>query len=204
MIGALFLLAGLAVVVAGWWWGRGNETPTPPTPPATGVTQVATYPAARPDQESGWRAVVEVHTVNNRTVHGTEIHTTRADALDEARRIATVLEDLAASVAAFHAAELEVQASTNNRADAHRAHVATIPLNGRVRLGAGDERTRKAHHAACSEVVRVQILRDRAAGAVVDAAVALAAGLAPGATTTDLDAADSVSGSNPGPLEVEG
>lgn len=118
--------------------------------------------------------------------------------------MSTLLENLTEAVAAFHAAELEVKTATENRAAAHRTHVDTIPVSGRVRVGTGDERTRKAHHAACQEVVRVQLVRDRAAGAVVDAAVALAAGLVPGATTTDTDAADGVSGSNPGPLEVEG
>ncbi len=93
MIGPLFLLSGVAMVVLAWRFGRSCETPTSPTPPASGVTQVATYPAAQLDQaESGWRAVVEVHTVNNRTVHGTEIHTTRGEALDEARRLAQAAE----------------------------------------------------------------------------------------------------------------
>jgi len=118
--------------------------------------------------------------------------------------VSTLLEDLADAVDSFQAAELEVKAATENRAAAHRTHVDTIPVSGRVRVGTGDERTRKAHHAACQEVVRVQLVRDRTAGAVVDAAVALVAGLVPGATTTDPDAADSVSESNPGPLEVEG
>lgn len=116
----------------------------------------------------------------------------------------STFEDLAEAVSCWEAAELEVASAVENRVAAHRTHVDTIPLVGRLHVGSGSDRTRKAHHAACQEVVRVQIIRDRLARAVVVAAAAHVAESAPGATATGPGAAQSVSESNPGPLEVEG
>lgn len=38
----------------------------------------------------------------------------------------------------------------HQRAQAHAAHIDTIPLLGRVHVGNGSEPTRKAHHRACT------------------------------------------------------
>ena len=52
----------------------------------------------------------------------------------------------------YRAALFAHEEATANQAIAHAAHVATMPLVGRVRLGNGSEATRKAHHAACEAV----------------------------------------------------
>lgn len=107
------------------------------------------------------------------------------------------LADLADAVAAYQAAQLDAAAAVESRRAAHRTHVDTIPLVGRVRVGAGDERTRKAHHLACQQVVSAELVVSRAAGAVVGAAVEHLACVAPGATPTGSGGAHGASGSNP-------
>lgn len=106
------------------------------------------------------------------------------------------LTDLADAVAGYQAARLEVAAAVENRKAAHRTHVETIPLVGRVRVGLGDDRTRKAHHLACQQVVSAELVLSRAAGAVVAAAVEHVACVAPGATPTGSGGAHGASGSN--------
>lgn len=95
LIGPLFLLAGVAVVALGWWWGRGNETTGPdpdvdPTPPGPGLVSFSAHPAAvvAPSRD-GWVAqvLVDVHTMTSETLTGTAVHSTMGDALVEARTL---------------------------------------------------------------------------------------------------------------------
>lgn len=111
---------------------------------------------------------------------------------------------LVLAVAEYQAAEVKVATAEEARGAAYRSHVATIPVVGRVRLGAGDDRTRRAHHAACQRVVSTQIVRDRLARAVVAAAVDHVARCVPWVTSPGSDAAHSVSGSDPADVEATG
>lgn len=114
----------------------------------------------------------------------------------------TLLEDLGSAVEVYLAAQAELEAAEGHRSAAHRAHVATIPMVGRVRVGKGDDRTRKAHHEACSKVVTAQLQVTRAGVAVVAAAVALTTDPAVSPTGNAPDAAHGVSESNPGRQEA--
>ena len=55
---------------------------------------------------------------------------------------------------------------------AHAAHLATMPLVGRLRLGNGSEATRKAHHAACTAVADTRAELHTARDELVAAALA--------------------------------
>lgn len=107
------------------------------------------------------------------------------------------MADLAEVVAAYLAAEADLTVAEEARSAAHLAHVATIPMEGRLRVGAGDDRTRLAHHAACTRVVAAQLEVTRAERAVVSAAVEHVAVSAPTPAPTAPDAAHGASGSNP-------
>lgn len=90
-VGPLFLLSGVGVVIAAWWFGRGNTRPPadPPTPP--GLVSFAAHPAATmADSRDGWIAQVQVdvHTMTTETLTGTLVHPTMTGALDEARDMA--------------------------------------------------------------------------------------------------------------------
>lgn len=93
-IGPLFLLSGVGVVIAAWWFGRGNtrpdaDPPTSPTPP--GLVSFAALPAATmAESRDGWIAQVQVdvHTMTTETLTGTLVHPTMTGALDEARDMA--------------------------------------------------------------------------------------------------------------------
>lgn len=104
-VGPLFLLSGVGVVIAAWWFGRGNTRPDgPPSPPSPpGLVSFAAHPAATMDKSrSGWvaRVQVDVHTMTTETLTGTLVHPTMTGALDEARDMAAArrreLEGLAA------------------------------------------------------------------------------------------------------------
>ena len=102
-IGPLFLLSGVAVVVAAWWYGRGN-TMTPPAPSPGGppgpLESFSAHPAANlAPSRDGWVAAVEVHISTFRTevLRGELVHPTMSAALDEARTMAALRrEELAA------------------------------------------------------------------------------------------------------------
>lgn len=57
------------------------------------------------------------------------------------------------------------------RARAHDAHIATIPLLGRVRVGNGSDPTRRAHHDACQAAVDARTHLERASDQLVTAAL---------------------------------
>lgn len=92
-IGPLFLLSGVAVVVAAWWYGRGNTTPPAPAPggPPGQLESFSAHPAANlAPSRDGWVAAVEVHISTHRTevLRGELVHPTMTGALDEARAMA--------------------------------------------------------------------------------------------------------------------
>lgn len=72
----------------------------------------------------------------------------------------------------YRAALTAHEEATANQAIAHAAHVATMPLVGRVRLGNGSETTRKAHHAACEAVAATRAALHTPSDELVAAALA--------------------------------
>ena len=71
----------------------------------------------------------------------------------------------------YRHARLALDEAEQNRATAHAAHVATMPLVGRLRIGNGSERTRKAHHAACDAAVTARRAFEQARDELVAAAL---------------------------------
>ncbi len=78
---------------------------------------------------------------------------------------------LADARAAYRQALAELEAAVADRAATHTAHLATVPLVGRLRLGNGSERTRKAHHAACEAVAATRAQLHTARDELVAAAL---------------------------------
>lgn len=76
------------------------------------------------------------------------------------------------AVVAYRTSRFAYEEATANQALAHAAHVATMPLVGRVRLGKGSEATRKAHHAACVTVAATRAELHAARDELVTAALA--------------------------------
>jgi hypothetical protein len=75
------------------------------------------------------------------------------------------------AAANYRHARFALDEAEQNQAIAHAAHVATMPLVGRLRLGNGSERTRKAHHAACEAAVTARRACEQARDELVAAAL---------------------------------
>lgn len=75
------------------------------------------------------------------------------------------------AAANYRHARLALDEAEQNRAIAHATHVATMPLVGRLHLGNGSERTRKAHHAACDAAVTARRAFEQARDELVAAAL---------------------------------
>ena len=75
------------------------------------------------------------------------------------------------AAANYRHARLALDEAKQDRAITHAAHLATIPLLGRVRVGNGSDATRKAHHAACDAVVTARLEFEQARDELVAAAL---------------------------------
>ena len=75
------------------------------------------------------------------------------------------------AAANYRHARFALEEAEQNRYLAHAAHVATIPLLGRVRVGDGNPATRKAHHASCEAVVTARLEFEAARDELVAAAL---------------------------------
>ncbi len=71
----------------------------------------------------------------------------------------------------YRAAETAHDEALAAQRDAHAAHLATMPIVGRLRLGNGSERTRKAHYAACEAVAATRAALHTARDELVAAAL---------------------------------
>lgn len=76
------------------------------------------------------------------------------------------------AAANYRHARFALDEAEQNQAIAHAAHIATMPLVGRVRVGNGSETTRKAHHAACEAVAATRAALHTARDELVAAALA--------------------------------
>lgn len=59
----------------------------------------------------------------------------------------------------------------HHRAATHAAHIDTIPILGRTRVGNGSERTRRAHHTACQAAATARTHLEHARDQLVAAAL---------------------------------
>jgi len=92
--------------------------------------------------------------------------------------------DLSTAAVAYRTAQAALEQAEQARTAALDDHRATMALVGRVRLGNGDPRTRKAHHTACTAVAAAGQALDHARDELVAAALEATAPL-----TRDLGAA---------------
>lgn len=79
---------------------------------------------------------------------------------------------LTVAAAAYRQALDALHRAEHARAVAHAAHLDTVPLLGRVRVGAGSDATRKAHYSACTTTAEAARAVEHARGLLVDAALA--------------------------------